>query len=383
MALQIGRKGQVYVKQEADYNVEEALAVTNALRHIDVGLAFDPFNRVTSSEKKSSPGAVTRFDRRKTAGLSTLVGLLHPSGALNTLAECDPILKAAFGTVTNVTLSTTIAASPSPTADGATVASAGALAVGDMVLITVTGEDGPFVRRIDSVATNALTWSPALPAAPTTGDALKGGVTYTLSTDLAISLTLAHYLSTTKRELTGLGINDLSLAFEANEEPRFTASGPAATQLTGTAQAQPGGFTTVGGNPPSGLIGQLLVNDTVYLFKKFEARLANGLKLRTDEYGVATASEILRAERREVGCSLEALAETESVIYDLAEAGTTSSVLKQTGYTEGNIVGVYMPRVEWKVGEQDDPDTEVSWTFAGMALESSDGQNDELTLGLL
>jgi hypothetical protein len=383
MALQIGRKGQLYAKKEAAYGTEESLAAGNAIRHIDLGFGFDPFNRVTSPEKKVSPGAVTRFDRQKTAGLSTLVALLRPSGVLNTLPEVDPVLEAAFGAKTNVTLSTTVEASPAPTTTGATVASAGTLAVGDAVLITVTGEDGPFVRVLTAVAGAALTWAPALPAAPTSGDALKGGVTYSLTTDLAVSLTIAHYLSTTKRELLGVGINDLTVAVTANEEPRLTASGPAAAQQTGTAQAQPGAFTTVGGNPPSGLTGQLLIDDTEYLFKRFEARIANALKLRTEEYGVATASELFRADRRVVEVVLEAFAETESVIYDKAEAGTTTSLLKQTGFTEGNIVAIYCPKVEWKVGEQDDPDTEVSWTFNGMALETADAQNDEITLALL
>ena len=56
--------------------------------------------------------------------------------------------------------------------------------------------------------------------------------------------------------------------------------------------------------------------------------------------------------------------------------------MQQTGRTEGNIVGVYAPVVEWKVPGTDDPDEEVNWSFEGTALESADGQNDELSLGL-
>jgi len=384
MALQIGRRGQLYLKKEASYGVEEVLASANALRHTNVGFDSDPFARVTSEEKKQSPGPVNRFDRKKTAGLSTLVSLLRPSGVLNTLPEIAPILEAAFGAITNVTLATTVAASPAPTTTTATVAAAGALAKGDAILIEVTGQAlSPFVRFLTNVAANALTWSPALPAAPSTGDDVKGGITYKLTTALTISLTIAHYLTNFKKELLGAGIESLAMAFDANAEPRVTASGPAKEQLTGTTQAQPAAFTTVGGNPPSGLIGNLYIGNTAYLFKSLEISIANGLAVRNQEYGVNAPTELYRSGRREISVSLDAFAETEATLYDLAEAGTNAVLMKQTGRTEGNIVAVYAPKVEWKVPSQDDPDEEVSWSFSGMALESIDGDNDELRLGIL
>ncbi len=382
MALQIGRRGQLYATQEAAYGVSERLAVTNALRHIDVGFGYDPFARVTSPEKKHSPGPVSRFDRQQTAELGTLVGLLRPSGALGTLAECDPVLEAAFGSRTIRTADSTVSASSTPTTTTATVADAGDLAAGDMVLIEVTGQAGPFVRKLTVVSTNALTWEPALPAAPATGDSVKGAVTYTLTSQLAVSLTIAHYLDHITRELLGVGINSLELAFDANEEPRFTASGPAATQRTGTAQAQPAGFTTVGGHPPSGLTGQLLVNGTAYLCKSLSVSLANALAVRNQEYGVSTASELYRQGRREISLSLEAFAENEAALYDLAEAGSTPSLLLQTGNAPGNIVCVYAPKIDLMVPDQDDPDEEVTWSFEALAIETADGRNDELTLGL-
>ncbi len=384
MTIAIGRKGQTYLTKEDYYGVEQCLASGNALRHIEIGFGFDPFNRVTSPEKKQSPGPANRFDRKKSAELATLVALLRPSGTLNTLPEIDPILEAAFGDVTNVTLSTTVEAAPSPSTTTSTVASAGTLAEGDAILISVTGrDDAPFVRVLTDVTAAALTWAPALPAAPSTGDAIKGGITYKLTTDLAISLSIAHYVSDFRRELLGAGINELAMAFDANEEPRATASGPAKEQLTGTTQDQPAAFTTVGGNPPSGLIGELLIDGAAYLFKSLEVTIANGLAVRNIEYGVNAASEVYRQGRREISISFEALAETEATLYDKAEAGDNVVLLKQTGRTEGNIVALYCPKVEFKVAETDDPDEEVSWGFEGLALESVDGSNDELTLALL
>jgi len=384
MALKLGRKGQVYLVKESAYGSEECLAAGNAMRHIDIGFGFDPFNRVTSPEKKQSPGAVNRFDRQKTAELSTLVTLLRPSGTLNTLPEIDPVLEAAFGSLTNVTLSTTVEADPAPATTGATVADAGELAAGDAVLIDIDGHPStPFVRVLTDVTGAALTWAPALPSAPSAGDSIKGGITYKLTTDLAISLCIGHYLTNFRRELLGAGINSLALAFDANEEPRVTASGPASEQLTGTAQDEPASFTTVGGNPPSGLIGDLLIDDEIYLFKSLDVTIVNALAVRNQEYGVNAATEIYRNGRREITVSLEAFAETEATLYDLAEAGTNAVLMKQTGRTEGNIVAIYAPKVEWKVPDTDDPDEEVSWSFSGVALESVDGANDEITLALL
>lgn len=384
MALPLGRQGKVYLVKESAYGSEECLAAGNALRHLEIGFGSDPFNRVTSPEKKQSPGPATRFDRKKSAELSTLVALLRPSGTLNTLPEIDPVLEAGFGSLTNVTLSTTVEAAPTPATTGATVADAGELAAGDAVLVAIASRaDSPFVRVLTDVTGDALTWAPALPSAPSAGDTIKGGITYKLTTDLAISLCIAHYLTNFRRELLGAGINELGIAFDANEEPRATASGPAKEQLTGTAQDEPASFTTVGGNPPSGLIGELLIDDEIYKFKSLEVTIGNGLKIRNQEYGVNGGTEIYRPGRREIGISLESFAETEATLYDLAEAGTNVKLLKQTGKTEGNIIAIYCPKAEFKVPETDDPDEESSWSFTATALETADGQNDELTLALM
>ncbi len=383
MAIPQGRTGKIFLKKEAVYGVEETIAATNALRHVNAGFTHNPFQRENSPEKNPSPGQFTRFDRKPATALGTLVSLLRPSGVLNTLPEIDPILEAGFGVSTNETLATTVASAPTTT--GATATSAGTLAVGDAVLLTVTGEtSGPYVRFLTAVAGAVLTWAPALPSAQTAGDAIKGGITYKFTSLLAISLTIAHHLSNFSRELLGAGVDSLALAFDANAEPQATASGPAKDQLTGTAQAEPGAFTTVGGNPPSGIKdGDTYIADTIYLMKTLEISIANSLAVRNTEYGIQLPTEMYRNGIREVTVSLDAWAETEATLYDLTEAGTLASVLNQTGRTEGNIVAVYMPRVDFAPADQDDPDGEVNWSFSGTALESVAGANDELRLAFM
>lgn len=382
MTIPIGRKGQVFLKKEAAYGDEETITATDALRHIEIAFGFNPYNRITSPEKKQSPGPVNRFDRKKTAELGNLVALMRPSGVLGTVPEIDPLLEAALGSITNrVADDTTLTATPTVTTG--TVAAAGTLAKGDAILIGTSHADSPFVRILTDVSGDDLTWAPALPAAPIAADTVKGGITYKLTTDLAISLTIAHYVGALKRELLGVGIDQLTIAIDANEEPRITAAGPAAEQLSGTTQAQPASFTSVGGNPPSGLVGELLIDDVTYLFKTLEVALTNALLVRNQEYGVNTPTEVYRQGRREITLSLEAFAETEATLYDKAEAGSNVTLLKQTGRTEGNIVALYCPRVEFTVPEQDDPDEEINWSFTGVALESADGENDEFSIAIM
>lgn len=492
-----GRKGQLFVVAESPYGTA-SFGATDAMRHLNFQPTRNPFNRASSAEKKQSPGTVVRFDRRETAGFS-VEALLRPSGTLNTLPEASEILEAAFGSKTNVTLSTTftpkaptcallpaeagnvnngahsykvgfrdaagitkLSAASSPittdaghgkvtvtvpvgptgtvsrdiyrteadadpavaanfklvaaatindnttltyvdnvadaglstvahTTDTSTllsttvgfVADAGALAAGDAILITRNSVK--YVRFLTAVSTTNLTWAPALPTAVVGDEVVKGCITYKLTTDLALSLGFAHYLTsdTTHSKLVKGGVVDsFGLAFGGNEEPRFTASGPAQTVAT-PAGAKPVAFTTVGAqNPPSGLVGELYVGSAAYKFKKLDLQIVNGMQLRMDEYGTSQASEILPRGRRQVTLGLDAAVGDESVIYDLAEAGTPVSILKQTGRTEGNIVAIYAPQVDFDVPTQDDGDDVPTWPFKGVCKESADAANDELRICL-
>lgn len=383
MAIPQGRTGKIWVKKEASFGVEETLAAGNAIRHINRGsFGHQPKNRVNSPEKNPSPGQFGRFDRKPVTAPTGLNALIRPSGSLNTLPESDPFFEAAFGAKTNVTLATTVDSSPTTT--GCTVASAGALAVGDAVLLEVTGEDGPFVRILTGVSGADLTWAPALPSAQTAGDDVKGCITYKFTDALAISLTLLHVIASQREALIGYGMDSLALSFPANEEPNYTAGGPAKDLLgTSAAQSAPGAFTTVGTqNPPSGIQdAYVYIDDTEYLIKSMDVDLTNALQVRNSEYGVLLPTELYRNGRREIAVNLDAFAETEAVLKDKARAGTFVSLLNQCGKTEGNIIAVYMPSIDFPFPDQDDEDGEVSWSFGGgVALESALGAGDELTL---
>ena len=387
MAIPIGRQGRVYAKKESSYGVDPTLAVTNAFRHIDIGFAWDPKMRVTSPEKKTSPGAVNRFDRKQEASWDLRTALVRPSGTLNTLGEGDPFFEAGFGSVTNVTLSTTVSASPAPTINTFTVPWVGSLVVGDAVLINMASEPAgkrDFVRVISAINALELVVEPDLPAAPAMGDTVKGCITYKLSTALAVAMHIAHFNTTGQdRAVRGAGVDRMRFVFDENDEPTFSASGPAKDQVvTGDTgmPSDPSTVAQVGNNPPSGLVGQCTIGNTIYLMRHMEAEIANNVVVRNNEYGELSPTELYRRGRREVSVTVSAWAEPAATLYALATAGTDVSVMLQTGFTEGNIIGLFIPAVEFKVPAQDDGDEEIGWDFDGVALESADGQNDEITL---
>lgn len=393
MAIPIGRRGQVFIKKESSYGVDPTLAASNAMRFHEIGFGWQPYNRVNSPEKKDTPDAYERRDRKQSAALDRFLFSVRPSQALNTLPEHDPIYEAALGAVTNRTNSSTVQASPSPTVNTFTigtgdVATAGYV-VGDAVLVAVTGQTGPFVRWISAIDADQLTVEPDLPAAPSSGDAVKGCITYKLTTALAVSLYGLHNLAEAgvqDRCLEGFGIDRFRLVLDQNDEPMVTASGPAKRQITtghGDFPSIPSSQTFVGtGAPPSGLIGECWVSNTVYKFKHAEIELVNGIKARNSEYGENTPTEIYRADDRVITVNLDSWAETQATLYDLTEAGTMPQLLIQTGRTEGNIVAAYLPRVDFAVPGQDDPRSEVSWAFAGVGTESSLDAGDALSIAM-
>lgn len=381
MALQLGRQGQLYGIEEVTYGTTPAIAATNAVRHQDFVLDFDNKNRRTILEKKQSPFTITaaRTDGRK-SGSWKYKGVLRPSGTINTIPEIDFIIKAGLGTKTNVTLATTVNVGTG-TVGGATLASAGTLAVGDFVLITCP--DGKKrLRQLLTVAGAVVTWAPNLPAGqqPADGASVKGCLTYKLTSGLSLSLSFCHYLKKTdgsaglKRAANGAGVEDLAFVFNANDDAILEAGGPCKEVID--PPAQPGAFTTVGGQPPSGITGELLIGNNAVKVLDFKYSWKNALFLRNDEYGTSAASELFRKDRPDFSIGLKTRAEDETLLYDLTEAGTNAAMFNQQGFTEGMCMAARAPAVEFKVPKTDDPDDVVNWDFVGMPLESADNQND-------
>lgn len=374
-----GRYAHLYVAAETPYGTPPTLVATHAMRHVDFKVSR-PETRVPDPAKKASPGMVRELARRTVAECS-VDALIQPSGTLNTLGEADAILAHAMGAAANITLSTTVSASPTPTTTTFTVASATGLAIGQAILVTVNAIK--YVRWITNLVSTAITVAPALPSAPATAAPVKGCCTYALSSSIATSLCLAHYRSSDtvhSQIVKGAVARSLGFSFEQNTEPRLTASFRAKSR-TKPAPTKPGGFTMVGTQaPPSGLAGELYVADAAYKFIKLDAAIDTGVELREDTYGFDSPEGILMTGRRKVELTLDARLGDQAVIYDPAAAGTRLPIMKQTGFTEGNIVALYAPLVSFSVPDEDSPEDVPTWSFKGRCCESVDGANDELRI---
>lgn len=380
MARQVGRLGQVLVGEEAAYGTSPALLASMAVRHLNFTSQYNPKNRVWSDEKKATRGRKARFERAMTAGFN-LTSLLRPAGTIGTVPEAHKLLQHGFGTVVIGALNTTVASATTNASFTVAAAAGAGVTVGEFVSVRrVANGNIPEVRRVTAKAGDVLTVIPSLGGVPAAADTVKSGLTYKLGS-ISKSLTLVHYLTDLSRIVKGGVVNELSLAFDRNKEVELTATGPA-QQAPRNAPATPG-FTTIGAqNPPSGLVGGLVIAGTTRKFMSMDFSIDNGLDLISENYGTSLADGYDAPDFREITFSLEVRASEDLAMYDLAEAGTPFDLLLQTGQTEGNIIALHAPKAEFEsVPDMPDDNGALTHSFAGVFAE--DTGDDECALGLL
>lgn len=384
---QVGKRAQLFVGLEDSFGTPPSLTAGHAMRHVSAQMNGDPKNRVFSPEKKAGPGRYARFDRRETADFS-LEGLLRPSGTLNTVPECSAILEAAFGAKNNITLSTTV--NVTSAVGGATLTSVTGL-VAKTTGVQITCPDGKKrLRRIATISGSDVTWTPDLPSGqePANGAAIKGVNCYYLTAANAKSLFVARYnyesdFTAGLSEILKGGLADrLSLSFDYQDEPRFSVSGPGKTRTD--APSHPGGFTQVGTNPPTAITSECYVGNNAVKYMKLSVELTNGMEVRNDEINASAATDGYRMGDRDISIGFDCVADADekTYLYDLALAGTNAGLFKQTGFTNGKIIAIHAPAVEWKPPTVDVGDGAVMLPFKGIALETVEDANDELVLML-
>jgi hypothetical protein len=373
---QIGRLGKVYAKAESTYGTAPTFSATNALRHLNIK-THASLNRSDSLEKRGTPGLRDRFSRH-IDGSVDLEAYLQPSGTIQTAPEAAAILKNAFGTEVIGAGSTTIASSPTTT--GATLTAGTGFVVGEMISISIASgpNAGVYARKLTALAGAAATWAPALPGAPSVADTVKSMCSYQLANELPSGLTIAHYLPNLTVEMHGWVINKLTVQFDGNDEAKFRAQGPAKERLR-PAQSVPGSFTTVG-SPVTGIIGTLLFNGTAYQVTKGQFDIENMEALMNDIFGTDRSQGFYRNGRRKVSFSLEAYVSDDTSVIAQAETASDNTLFVQVGTTEGKVIGIYCPRVEFDVPDTPDGDGAIKWSFTGVAKETSG--NDEIVLGI-
>jgi hypothetical protein len=379
---QIRRLGRVYVAKEGTYGSAATLAATDAVRHLSVKLNRKN-NAEPSKERFPHPSLLRNFKRRKTYDWS-LGGLLYPSGTIATPPDMDPVFECGFGAISkpSVALVTTVAASPTPTTTVFTVASATGLAVGQGVLCKITGGTyaGNYIRVITAINTLAITVSPALPQAPASGDTIKSGYTYRLATlNTALSLDIAHYLANVSYEGLGCVVQSLKFTLDANDEIHWEASGNFASR-SHPAQTDPATQTLVGTAIPSGLTGYAYLDGAAQEFLKASIEVNNNFAMDNKQYGLTTARGGYRVGQRSVKLNVNVSATDDATAMTAAEGEADHTQLIQTGESEGNYIGFYMPAVNFEVPDDSDGDGETEFDYAGTCKGVAG--NDELCLVL-
>jgi hypothetical protein len=383
----IGRTGQLYNAEEASYGTAAALAATDALRHLNAKLSFNPRNLAKSPERHTHPSQAALYTRRQTGDFD-IKAMLYPSGTLNTVPEADRILKNALGgAVSNVILATTVASGAG--VSGATLTSGAGLAVGQPVQIGVLGgaSPGTYVRWLVTVAGAVVTWAPALPATCAVSDTVKGCTGYTLGTALPKSMEFALYpqapsSGTPARELLGCVLNKLSLMCDSNLEPMIQVSGPAqgfsGSSPNFTPQAQPGGFTTVGAESgvPSGLTGYFQLGSTLYEIEKLQLDVDNAMELNNTALGTNKANAYFRKGKRMVTFKIDAKVSDDKTLWTPSLASSSNAIMLQLGTVSTKMFALYMPlAVITDNPDTPDGDETNDWSFQGQALASAG--NDE------
>jgi hypothetical protein len=377
---QIGRLGRIFAAKQTTYGVAPTFAATDAIRHINVQLNVSN-NRIESQERNAHPSVLNKWVRRKT-GNFTVGGIFYPSGTIGTVPDHTDFLECGLGVITNITpLSTTI--SSGPTTTGATVASGAGLTIGQAVLINVTTgspASGRLLRWLTNVAGAVLTWDPPLPQAPAVGDSVKSCVNYSLATALPNALSIGHYLTSISKEGTGAVIDQLKFTFDANNEVLWEASGPMKDRLT-AAQSQPGSFTTIGSTPPSGLVGGLRIGSAAVAFLKLEVVVSNTMELDNFQFGTSSAAGFFRKNKRKIAANITAILSDDTTLMTAAETATDNNALcAQCGQTEGSIIGVYGPNLDFDVPAMPDGEETLELNFTG-TMKGVTG-NDELRVAV-
>lgn len=343
MTIESGALEQSYVVVESSYGTLPSVTSTDAIRHLE--LVLDSKNNdEPNPTKRGTPDYAGPVPRRKTATWDLSSAMWEPSGTLGTPSYLSPLLQAAFGARTTPNLATTIASGAS--AMGATLTSGSGLAVGDVAVFTLGSGARREAARLKTVAGAAVTFD-ALTATPDTPGVVVSGVTYKQATNVTESLAifLFHTAGGFKQCATGAIVNKVEFTFDGSREVGIKMSGPA-RNVERTGFSIPGAHTTVG-DPASGLVGNLNLGAAAFLVQQSVVTLENNEGLRNTELGTAYASGHFREDRRPVGVTAQFYLEDPAVIA-AAEAGTFQVYALIVGDTNGQMVGVVMPRVKWE-----------------------------------
>ncbi len=379
MTIESGALEQAYAKVEGTYGTLAAgtPAATDAIRHLELTINKKQ-NREASPQKRGTPDEAQSLPRRASAEWELGSAMWEPSGTLGTASYFGPMLKAAFGSQTLPNLATTVAAAPPATATGATLTSGTGLAVGDTMVFTVGAGARREITRLKTVAGAAVTYD-ELSAAPDTPGAAVSGVNYKLTSLLTESLSIYLFHTGGGFKQAGLGciVNHVEFTFDGTKEVGVAMSGPAAN-MTRSGITLPGSHTTVG-SPASGMVGNFYIDAVAFLISQATVTLENNEDLRNSELGTSVATGHMRGgTRRKVNVSCQFYLEDTTLIAT-AEAIGQDVLRLLVGDTNGAMVGVVVPKVEWEIPEI--PASEGPKVITAQGIAYASNGNDQVFAG--
>lgn len=164
MTIETGALEQGYAKVETAYGVQPAdtLAGSDGIRILNLSLTSKK-NRERSPQKRGTPDYAQSLPRRQSQNFTTGDMMWEPSGTLGTISNLGKFIKAGMGSANAITggLSTTVAASPSPTTTGCSLNAVTGLAVDDIIVFTYADLHRE-ATRVKTVAVDTT----AVPVAP-------------------------------------------------------------------------------------------------------------------------------------------------------------------------------------------------------------------------
>lgn len=390
MTIETGALEQAYAKVESSFAASaatggEALAGTDGIRHLELSLSSKK-NREDSPEKRGTPDVQQRLPRRQTTNWNLSSIMWEPSGTLGTISNTGKFIKAGFGSNHVLSLTTTVAAAPAPTATGCDLTSAAGVQVGDVIVFTVGSGARREVTRVKTVAASSITYD-ALSAAPDAPGSAVVGITYNLANNITESLSIYKYYNAGnfKQAAFGSVVNQLQMNFDGTREVLLALQGPAARYADsstggGTIQAKPGTHVTVG-SPASGLIGNFYVDGNAFLVIASQVTVDNAIELRNKELGTQWASGIAgRGALRKVNVSVTFYLEDTRLI-GYANSITQGVLRVIVGQTNGSMVAAVLPKVEFEIPDVGNEIGPKEITVEGTALATSG--NDQVFLAEL
>jgi len=217
---------------------------------------------------------------------------------------------------------------------------------------------------------------------PHAGSSLASTVTYSLATSLP-SVSLFDYwdpANAVSRILTGGVVSQLEFAVNGDFH-EFLFQGPASDVLDSTSfvtgQAGLAAFPTepqlVGFDYSivPGHLGQVWLGGSPsnQFFTLTEAKVAvnNSIEVRNREFGASLPRAIVPGHRF-VSSEFSLFAQDDgqtSALYQVARARQPIAAMIQLGQQQGQLLGIYLPKVIPEVPHFDDSDARLQWTFAG------------------